>query len=127
MKNLRFILIVLIVNGGCTTTKHLSPVADNREAAFTIAPYILKKNGSFYLVYQVDTKEGTNVRWVIGERNTKDKLYFFFAGKTSFPEYHHVVLRPVTKNENNIARCKADAVFWLNPDGSEMKLKIVGE
>lgn len=123
-----FLIVLLVLNFSCTTTNNMSASVDIKDVKFVTEPYVLNKNGDFYLVYQIAKNEkGANVRLQIGEKKTVDKFYYFFIGKSSFPEYDHIVLRPVNKNEDVIKLFKSDAVFWLNPDATEVKLKIVSQ
>lgn len=128
MKKLFFLLVLLVLYYSCSTTNNMSASVDIKNVKFVTEPHILDKNGDFYLVYQIAKNEKeSNVRLQIGERISDDKFYYFFIGKSSFPEYDHLVLRTVSRNENVIKLFKSDAVFWLNPDATEVRLKIVSQ
>lgn len=126
---IQFLLpVILVLNFSCSTTNNMSATVDIRDVKFLVNPYVLNKNGDFFLVYQVDVDEQkSNVRLQIGEKRTKDKFYYFFIGKSSFAEYDHIVFRPVNKNGDISILFKSGSVFWLNPDATEIKLKIVNQ
>jgi hypothetical protein len=122
------LMALLVLNFSCSTTNNMSASVDIKDVKFVTEPYILNKNGDFFLVYQVAKNGNTpNVRLQISEKRTADKFYFFFIGRSSFPEYDHLVFRPVNKKNDVSKFFKSDAFFWLNPDATEVKLKIVSE
>jgi hypothetical protein len=116
---------ILALNAGCSV-KNI-PAVGLDDVEFRVHPYVSYSNGDYYLVYQVNKGERASVRIVIGEKKMNNKFYYFIIGKTSFPEYDHIVRRPISKSEEIVRLFKADSVFWLNPDKSEVKLKIVNE
>lgn len=98
------------------------------QVRFSISPYIAKKEGKYYLIYQVDTTgEKILNRLVIREKTVNNKFYYFFIGKSSFREYNNMVIRPFKPDAYNISLIDKDLCFWLNPDNSEVKLKIISE
>jgi hypothetical protein len=127
MKAFFLLPVICILNFGCSTTGNMSAAINIQDVKFIVNPYILKKNEDYFLVYQIAIERGANVRHQIGEKIINNKYYYFFTGITSFPEYDQTVYRPVKKDENILRIFKSDSVFWLNPDNSELKLKIAGQ
>lgn len=128
MKSHFILPFIIIINYNCSTTHNIPAIINIDEVRFQVNPYILHRNGDFYLVYQVDIDEPEpNVRLQIGERKANNKFYYFFIGGSSFPEYQDMVFRPVKKSDDIINLFKTDSVFWLNADKTEIKLKIVNE
>lgn len=98
------------------------------DVNFSISPYITNRNGKYYLVYKVNTSGSViQNRLVVGEKITDKKYYFYFIGKTSFGEYDHLVLYPIKENSKIFSLIEEDSMFWLNPDNTEVKLKIIRE
>src|SRR5687767_6786071 len=101
MKVFFLLTAILILNFSCTTTSNMSATINIQDVKILINPHVLYKNGDFYLVYQIALDEQkANVRLEIGEKIKNNKFYYFFIGKSSFQEYDHMVLRPVSKDEN---------------------------
>lgn len=105
----------------------LSADINIQDVRFIVYPYIANKDNGFFLVYKINKGKPSDNRLIIGEKRTANKYYYFFAGRNSFFEYDHTVHRIVPNDEKIIKLFKSGSVFWLNPDKTEIKLKIVNE
>jgi hypothetical protein len=115
-------LILVFIAFGCSVIHR--PGSSMNEVAFTIHPYIGEKSGSYYLTYQIDKndKESQLLR-VIYHKTKNDRAYYFFSVPISHPEFGMLMERPLEK-DGLTDFAKRDAVYWLNRDGSEVKLEI---
>ncbi len=104
-----------------------SPRVALGEVAFSIPPHILQRGEQYYLRYQIKADSGNHppFRMVPLCKTTSEKGYYFFGTPISFPERGSVVERPLDRDGlTNFARkC---AIYWLNPDGSEVHLEVTG-
>lgn len=105
----------------------MSPGVDIKDVNFDIEPYILKNNDSMFLIYKVHKETIGQVRLITATRRTDEKFYYFFIGRVSFAEYGNGVKRPISKDVNTTKLFESGSVYWLNPDKSEQKLKIVNK
>lgn len=96
-----------------------------QDVPFDEGPYIVRRGEDFYLSYRLAAgpDERPNLRMIVGSKKVKDKAFYFFIGRVSFPERGNAIERPLTSDGlSEFAR--RDAVYWLNPDGSEIPLDI---
>ena len=121
IKKLLYIIIVLFSLQSCKVTK--APLRSIDEYNFIIYPIVLKKGNSFYLQYQFDVQMKNGIYTLktgVSSKITKDKLYYYFSSSTSFSDYgeiHEIAIDSTSYIEKN-------AIYWLNPDNTEIKLKI---
>jgi hypothetical protein len=112
--------------GGCSMSTR--PGVALHDVGFTEPPYIVHRGDDYYLHYRAATSQGGKMalRVVVDAKQTKDKGYYYFIGPISQPERGNVVERPLASDGlAELARRKA--VYWLNPDGSEILLEIKEE
>ncbi len=102
-----------------------SPRVQLGEISFAIFPEIVQRGGQYYLRYQIRMPSGNEfqARMVPFAKSTGDKGYYFFGTPISLPERGHMVERPLD-NDGLTRFAKNNAVYWLNPDGSEVHLEI---
>jgi hypothetical protein len=119
--------VLLILAGslgllGCSTV--VPPDLSLNDKHFAERPFIMKRDDRYYLHYRMALeKEHVNLRMVLWTKKTKDKAYYYFSGPISHPEWGGIVERPLAYDEfTEFAR--RNAVYFLNPDGSEVKLEI---
>jgi hypothetical protein len=96
-----------------------------QDVQFAERPYIAKRDGNFYLHYRLAVENGSSkpFRMVLVGRKGKDKGYYYFSVPISHPEWGNMVERPLALDDfTDFAR--RNAVYWLNPDGSEIPLEI---
>lgn len=127
-KNSEIFLLIFIALAlsKCGTVKQM-PCCSVSDVSFLIAPHIIKKDGDYFLTYQIPVhRERIEQRLQVGLLIRDEKAYYYFIGKTSFKELGNIVLRPLSQDdvtdlvENN-------AIYWLNADKTEVKLKIAEE
>jgi hypothetical protein len=95
------------------------------DVQFAERPHILKCGDSYYLRYRIAIKHGTvpPLRMVLCSRKGRDKGYYYFSVPISHPESGHVIERALADDQlTEFAR--RNAVYWLNPDGSEIRLEV---
>ena len=111
---------------GCSMMK---PINSIEEYNFIIYPRIVKKENSYILKYQLsDTMKYGNptLLTIVDSKIKNGKLYFYFGGATSFPDTGELIEIPLERDEAT-KYAEQDAVYWLNSDQTEVKLKIVKE
>ena len=84
----------------------------------------MKRGDRYYLHYRMALeKEHVTLPMIVQTKKTKDKAYYYFSGPLSHFEWGGIVERPLEFDEfTEFAR--RNAVYFLNPDGSEVKLEI---
>jgi hypothetical protein len=112
--------------GACAMSS--KPGVALQDVRFEEGPYILQRGGNFYLRYRLAAgpDDQPELRMVVGARKTKVKAYYFFIGPISGPERGNVIEMPLAFD--GLAEfARRGAVYWLNPDGSEILLEIKQE
>ena len=95
--------------------------------SFALFPQIVRRAGRYYLRYQIQVPAGQfQARQVPFAKKAGDKGYYFFGTPISLPELDHVVASPVDK-EGLTEFAEKNAIYWLNPDGSEVHLEVLQE
>lgn len=103
----------------------LDPGVALQDVKFSVQPHIVKRGDYYYLRYQIATEPGEvlPLRMVLGSKKGKNKGYYYFSIPISHVERGNLVERPLADDQlEDFARQKA--VYWLNPDGSEIPLEI---
>jgi hypothetical protein len=121
---LRFysILLVGFVAFGCSVINQ--PGSSMSDVQFTIYPHIEKKGDAYYLKYQINKNDSeSQLLRLIHHKTKNDRAYYFFSVPISHPEFGMLVERPL-EDDRLTDFAKRDAVYWLNRDGSEVKLEI---
>lgn len=98
------------------------------DVRFAEGPYIVKRGTDYYLRYRIALDRGGNtpMRLVVDASKGNNKGYYFFIAPATLPERGHVVERSlIADGLGEYAR--RGAVYWLNPDGSEVLLEIKEE
>jgi len=96
-----------------------------QDVEYAERPHIIKRGDSYYLRYRIAMKPGTipPLRMVLCSRKGHDKGYYYFSVPISHPEPGHVIERSLADDQlTEFAR--RNAVYWLNPDGSEIHLEV---
>ena len=127
-KNKKIFLLIFIALTllKCSSVRHM-PCCSINDVSFLITPYIIKKDGNYFLKYQISVhSDRIEQRLQVGSFIRDEKAYYYFIGKTSYRELGNVVLRPLSQ-DNAIDFAKKNAIYWLNSDKSEVKLKIAEE
>lgn len=123
-------LINAMVDGllSVKTALAVSPRVALEEIPFLIFPQIVQRGEQYYLRYQIGVEPGDDMqlRMFPFSRTTREKAYYFFGVSTSFPERGTIVERPLDRDGlTDFAR--RNAVYWLDPDGSETHIEIKQE
>lgn len=96
-----------------------------QDVRFAEGPYIAHRGDHYYLHYRLAIDQGSNMplRMVVDAKQAKDKGYYYFIAPISQPEKGNVVERPLA-GDGLTEFAHRRAVYWLNPDGSEIPLEI---
>jgi hypothetical protein len=96
-----------------------------QDVAFEEGPYIAQRGDQFYLRYRLAAgpNEKPALRMVVDVRKTKDGAYYFFMGPVSFPERGNAIERSLA-SDGITEFARHGAVYWLNPDGTQIRLEI---
>lgn len=88
-------------------------------------PYIVQRGKHFYLRYRLAAgpEDRPALRMVVGAKKTKDKAFYYFIGPISYPERGTTIERPLA-SDGLTEFAQRGAVYWLNPDGSEIPLEV---
>jgi len=104
-----------------------------QDVRFAEKPFIVKRGENYYFHYRMNIDEYHRQyhrlpsRQILGTKKTKDKAYYFFSRvSVSSPEFGNVKESPLAF-DGFIEFAKKNAVFYLNPDGTEIQLEIVEE
>jgi hypothetical protein len=98
-----------------------------QEVQFEEGPYIVHRGENFYLHYRMALDRGRmTLRMAVDAKEGKDKGYYYFVGPISQPERGNVIERPLAF-DGLTKFAQKSAVYWLNPDGSEIPLEIKQE
>ena len=122
-KKIFLLIFIAVIALKCANMKHM-PCCSLNDISFLIAPHIITKDGNYFLEYQIAVhSDKIEQRLQVGSFIRDEEAYYFFIGKTSYRELGNVVLIPLSQdNVTDFAR--KNAVYWLNADKSEVKLKI---
>jgi hypothetical protein len=100
------------------------PAIPLRPGDFAEQPHIVRKGDDYFLRYRMAIPPGIPpTQRVIFTRKTADKAYYFFGVPTSHREQGQTVERPLA-SDTFTEYAKKDAVYWLDPDGTETHLRI---
>lgn len=92
---------------------------------FTVAPQLVQRDDGYHLCYQIAVPPGRHppLRAVFA-RSTGAKAYYYFSVPTSHRELGARVERPL-EPDGFTSYARRNAVYWLDPDGTEHPLPIV--
>jgi len=95
------------------------------DVRFAEQPHIVKHGKEYYLRYRIatDPSRPMPLRMVLGSRKTTDKGYYYFSVPISHIEPGNVIQRPLA-DDGLTEFAQRNAVYWLNPDGSEVPLEV---
>ncbi|UVO28154.1 hypothetical protein [Bradyrhizobium arachidis] len=96
-----------------------------QDVPFEEGPYIVQRGENFYLHYRLaaGADERPRPRMVVDSKKAQDKAFYFFIGPISNPERGNVIERPLA-SDGLMEFARRGALYWLNPDGSEIPLEI---
>jgi len=117
------LLILLALAVGCAIMP--DPGVAMKDIDFAEQPIIVQRGEYYYLRYRIALQPGSALplRRVLCHRRTTDKGYYYFSIPVSHTEWGNTVERPLAMDGfTDLAR--KDAMYWLNPDGTEVKLEI---
>lgn len=100
--------------------------ANLNEIDFVTPPYISKKGSSYFLCYQINAAVKSPLVRVLRAHKSEEKAYYFFSIPISHVEQGKPVSRDLS-TDGLVENAKKDNIYWLNRDGSEIKLKILEE
>lgn len=128
MKGLLAVLSIVLLLYSCSGTGRMPTKIDKSEIDFAIAPYIACNDSDYFLVYQVALDgRAFKPRINIDAKSVAGKYYFYVSGKTSLPEYDHLVKRPLTIPAADRSLFTAGAVYWLKAGRNEKKTQVKEE
>ena len=101
-----------------------SPGAPLHAVRFAQRPHIVQRGDAFFLRYQIDAKPGDlTMVVVLVAKKTPTKAFYYFSSPISHQEKGRPVDRPLEK-DGFTDYARRDAVYWLDPDGTETHLEI---
>lgn len=119
----KILLIILFLTLSCSKELSRFSKVSFTDQLFEVKPFIADQNGNLYLTYKVRiVEENLQLRWIVDSRKHDDKLYYYFVGQLSYPEYENLVSLPIEKKFATLI--KEGKAFWLNPDGTKTKLTV---
>ena len=123
MKTTLLLAVVALFLAGCATLPR--PGVSLRDARFAEEPYIVKRGPHYYLHYRMALDDrGMALRRVLVPSDNGDRAYYYLTCFISHPEWGGVVERPLA-HDGFTEFARQDAVYWLDPDGTETKLQIM--
>lgn len=125
MKTIFIFLCSSFILQSCMSTKKLQPRYSLDEIEFKIEPRIVKRSNHYYLQYQInipDTSQIMNRIHVLAAKKN-GKGFYYFGGKLSFRELGNLNER-LLELDGFHEYAEKDSVYWLNSDGTEVKLNI---
>jgi hypothetical protein len=117
------LLVPILVIAACGAPR---PGSALHEVEFVERPHILRRGDEFFLRYRVEALEQPPrmTERVVFARKTSDKAFYYFSVPTSSRmEWGVVVERPLA-TDGFTDHARRNAVYWLDPDGSETQLDI---
>lgn len=93
---------------------------------FVEAPHIVRRGDEYFLRYQVATGGRMVQVHPVFARRTEHKAYYFFRGSVSATESGQPRELPLGR-DHFAEHAQRDAVYWLDPDGTETHLQITDE
>jgi hypothetical protein len=104
------------------------PGSSLSDVEFAVFPYISHHDEQYFLKYQLKPTDQQNLQLlrVVYSRITNDKAYYFFSGAISHPEKGRMIERPLSEDKAGAFAARG-AVYWLDNDGTETRLKVVEE
>jgi hypothetical protein len=111
---------------GCAHSPN--PGISIEKVKFSIFPYISERDGNYFLRYQLDTTDSTNLPLVrvVYTHNSNGKAYYYFSIPISHYERGKIVERPLA-SDGFEEYAKLNSIYWLNDNKNEVKLKILKE
>lgn len=108
---------------GCST--YPKPAIALQDIQFAEYPYIIEREENYFLHYRIaiNSTQEVPLRRMVYVKKTKDKGYYYFSIPISHPEYGNGEERSLSK-DGLTEFARQDAIYWLNPDGSEIHLEI---
>jgi hypothetical protein len=98
------------------------------DVRFAEGPHIVKRGTDYYLRYRIalGSSGNTPMRLVVDASKGNNRGYYFFIAPATLPERSNVVERSLAADGLS-EYARRGAVYWLNPDGSEVLLEIKEE
>lgn len=109
--------------------RRLRPVPEValRQVTFRLEPHIIRRQGRHLLRYQVAVPaDGLGLRRVLFARKTPQRGYYFFGLPVSRPEDGRIQERLLSLDDLE-DHAEDNAIYWLDPDGTETHLDVGGE
>ncbi len=98
-----------------------------QSVPFAEKPHIVKRGDNYYLRYRIAVDSGRMMlRMALVAKKTPGKGYYYLTAPISHSELGNVVERSLAYDGfTELAR--RNAVYWLNPNESEIHLEITEE
>ena len=99
------------------------PGVDLDEVDFSVKPYIAQQRDKYFLCYQIAKAEPPPLVSVLYTRKSGNKAYYFFSVPISHVEPGAMVKRDISLDDF-ISFAKSNNTYWLNKNGTEIRLQI---
>lgn len=126
MNSIKTSLVIFVAIGIIASCASLpKPGSSLDDIEFSIFPHIVKSNGKYFLQYQISLKENgkPHLVRVVYSDIIEGKAYYYFSAPISHFEKGQIIERSLEK-DGLTDFAKLGAVYWLNKDKTEIKLKI---
>ncbi len=109
-----------------TQCRSVPKVGDSLSSSnFLIFPYVEQKGEDYILIYQLKVPaDSIPLVRVVNAIARSDKAFYYFGLPISHQEKGLKVERSI-EQDNFTIYARKEAIYWLNSDGSEVKLKII--
>jgi len=124
--------VSLVFINSCSLQRGFAIARSLEQLDFVIYPHVIKRENNYLLQYQIkDTEksEKNMLKMLVFYVLKDNKLYFYFDTPSSTFEQYKLTEVPFSEIEGDSGDslskfAERDAVYWLNIDYSETKLKI---
>ncbi|MFN7494308.1 MAG: hypothetical protein ACK5RG_15425 [Cyclobacteriaceae bacterium] len=102
------------------------PISSTNELQFIVFPKVVYLENQYFVQFQLSKKDKQGRRvflMSVSSRIVDEKLCYFFSGATSnFYEIGN--LQKINIDEKHLPYVRTENVYWLNSDGSKVKLSV---
>lgn len=98
------------------------PGSSLSDTSFLVFPYILKEGEAYFLCYRIATEPIRPLVKVLYSKIQDGKGYYFFSLPVSHEEPGHLIKHNVAQ-DRFLPYAQKNAIYWLNEDGSTLRLE----
>ena len=118
------LLIVPFLLTACSVMEP-APSRSLKEAGVVEGPVIIQRESNYFLSYRRKLENGKHELLLpVNYRRTGDTGCYYFYGPVSSSYFGQRVEYPLVYDEGATDLARAGKIFWLNPDGSKVKIPV---